>query len=63
MAEWIRVDDEDGERWHRLATSALEGMLRTECGMEVPARDATDRRPEAPVAYLEHQNCRDGAAQ
>jgi hypothetical protein len=48
MPEWIRIDDADGERWHRLRRTRSDGGLVSACGL-ITSVDATiDRRPEAP---------------
>jgi hypothetical protein len=48
-AEWIRVDDGQGERWHRLVARVPQGIrLETACGLKVQVEATMDRRPEAP---------------
>jgi hypothetical protein len=48
-AEWIRVDDGQGERWHRLVVSTPRGIrLETACAMKIQVESVMDRRPEAP---------------
>ncbi len=49
MAEWIRVDDGSGERWHQLAAAKpAKVRLETSCGLMVHMDAIMDRRPEAP---------------
>ena len=59
MAEWVRVDDGGGERWHRLTDVVHDdGKSEAVCGMIVPVHDTMETLSDPPFT-LQHPECRE----